>query len=468
MNMKQFLLLILLSFIVFLSVSGQDKRKVEELNSFYEEGYRRSRIGENIDSALFYIKKLALNQEGFSYVQTLMHSGIAGNFFGLETIPKGELERYYLILNKIVSGSDKNLANAAKPLFLCVLAQHNKDDDEILTNLTNEFIKTQLTITKSDFYKNRISMYAFLIYDIISKKEKLKRTSTLLLQAVVNKLKKNLNNINVDTANSLALIEQTIWYRWMYACANFFQAKKALEEKKIKEAGAYYKTASDGIGLWEKRYSVFYFRDMIFIFKKEQYFTDDYFIYLKEYSTNKDDALNALLVETLRNPSKKEALKKYYTTNFPDKDAFDIYWLKSVNNIAHKAPNIHLKTITGSQFSLAEQMGRWLLLDFWGTWCGPCRQEHPDLQKFYQNITTSYPDKISLLTIACRDNEKSVSNYMEQFKYSFPVVMADNAIQKNYHVGSWPSKFLITPQGKYIPISLDVNWVDFVKGYVGL
>ena len=73
-----------------------------------------------------------------------------------------------------------------------------------------------------------------------------------------------------------------------------------------------------------------------------------------------------------------------------------------------------------------------------------------------------------MLTIACRDEEGRVGAYMTENKYSFPVAMAAAAIEATYNVDSYPTKMLITPQGKYIIIPYDIDWIDFIKKYANL
>ncbi len=464
--MKHFLLATL-SFIVLLSASAQDKTNSDvELNSFYKSRFDQHR-GKSVDSAFFYIKKLTSNQKGLSVVSNIVHVGIAGDFFGLVTVHENELEAHSLLLNKASSTVDKRLTSITSPLFLCIQVKKYINDDSKLIYLVNKFIDTQLGT--NSLYENRIATYALIIYDIISQKKALKTSSDKLLRVLASKLKNNLLKKNMDTATSSDLLIKEAWYRWMYACTNYFIANRELRQSKIKEAGAYFKIANKyGPDQWSKINSVYYYRDMIFIFKQERSFNNEYINYLEKYNANKEDAFRILSAESLVDPSMKPALKAYYNANFSDRVSFDMYWLENVNKVAISAPGIDLPTINGLQFSLSEQKGKWVLLDFWGTWCGPCRMEHPDLQKFYEKTITTHPEKISLLTIACRDNKDTVTKYMQQFRYSFPVVMADNVIQKKYQVGGYPSKFLITPQGRYIPISLDVNWVEFVENYVGL
>jgi hypothetical protein len=97
-----------------------------------------------------------------------------------------------------------------------------------------------------------------------------------------------------------------------------------------------------------------------------------------------------------------------------------------------------------------------------------CRQEHPDLQAFYDSTVVQHPGKISLLTIACRDNQEKVLAYMAEKKFSFPVAMAEQNIEKKFAIQSYPTKILITPSGKYITVPINQSWQTFIKKYCDL
>ncbi len=57
---------------------------------------------------------------------------------------------------------------------------------------------------------------------------------------------------------------------------------------------------------------------------------------------------------------------------------------------------------------------------------------------------------------------------MTENKYTFPVAMSDKLVEKSYNINSYPSKILVSPQGKYLVIPFNIDWVDFVKKYADL
>ena len=167
-------------------------------------------------------------------------------------------------------------------------------------------------------------------------------------------------------------------------------------------------------------------------------------------------------------PEYKSSLKEYYSKTSSSAAPFEKYWTAAINKTAKAAPGISLRLLDGKPFSSRKLIGKWVLVDFWGTWCAPCRQEHPDVEKFYQTTVLGNPNTISLITIACKDQPNKVLAYLKEKKYTFPVAMSDDKIEKLYSVEGYPTKVLITPAGKYIIVPFGVDWVNFVKQYIGL
>ena len=346
-----------------------------------------------------------------------------------------------------------------------------RTNEKRLQELLAEFTKTQLST--NDLYTNRVGRYALLIHQIIATKRSLQPAAKQLVAQVTENIKKNQILVDGSTpeAGLRPLLARRSWYRFMYAYLNSVEGNALLANNKIKEAGPYLKTAfeysPDMLDISKGR--GFYY-DMFFLTAQheEPTFRSEYTSYLVKYSTDKQQALNALLSTALLHPSTKDQLKSFYNSNFSDKENFNDYWLKNINLGAKEAPAVSLKQMDGARFTLSDHKNKWVLLDFWGTWCGPCRSEHPDIEKFYKKVNSSYAEKLTMLTIACRDHADDVTSYMNSKKYTFPVAMADGLIEKLYNINSYPSKILISPQGKYLVIPFGIDWVDYIKKYADL
>ncbi len=113
---------------------------------------------------------------------------------------------------------------------------------------------------------------------------------------------------------------------------------------------------------------------------------------------------------------------------------------------AATAPDFTLRTADGKNLRLAEQRGRVVLVNFWATWCAPCRQEMPLLNQLYQKYQGS---GFTLLGVNVDEDSRNAINLATKLGVSFPVLLdADKAVSKRYDLSSMPSTLLIDRDGK--------------------
>lgn len=123
---------------------------------------------------------------------------------------------------------------------------------------------------------------------------------------------------------------------------------------------------------------------------------------------------------------------------------------KSKNNVVDndgtKAPDFTLVSTSGEKISLSNYAGKVVVLDFWATWCGPCRMGVPDLV----SIQKEYKDEVVIIGISL-DNQATVGNvipFMEQYKVNYPVVYGTNEVVVNYgYIQAIPTTFIIDKKG---------------------
>lgn len=114
-------------------------------------------------------------------------------------------------------------------------------------------------------------------------------------------------------------------------------------------------------------------------------------------------------------------------------------------NANDAAPDFALKSTQGSNIRLSEHRGEVILLNFWASWCGPCRQEMPQLDALQQRYS-----KLGFSVVGVNvDKDSALANkLLKDIPVSFPVLFDDTgAVSANYNVSSMPTTVLIDRDG---------------------
>ena len=112
------------------------------------------------------------------------------------------------------------------------------------------------------------------------------------------------------------------------------------------------------------------------------------------------------------------------------------------------APAFSGETTEGEQFNLAAHRGEWVLVNFFATWCGPCRIEHPELVKFAQEHEG---DPVQVVSVAFSDQPDAIREFFAKQGGSWPVVASDTGgIALDYGVTGVPETYIVAPSGLVI------------------
>jgi thiol-disulfide isomerase/thioredoxin len=110
------------------------------------------------------------------------------------------------------------------------------------------------------------------------------------------------------------------------------------------------------------------------------------------------------------------------------------------------APDFELKTTGGEHFRLSENVGKKIIvLNFFATWCGPCRAEMPELNRYFSEHKG---ESFLLLGIDSEERQDRVEEFLKDLKVEFPTGIDQGAIQKQYGVSALPTTVLIGVDGK--------------------
>ena len=111
------------------------------------------------------------------------------------------------------------------------------------------------------------------------------------------------------------------------------------------------------------------------------------------------------------------------------------------------APDFALKDASGRELKLSDYRGKVVLLNFWATWCGPCRIEIPWFKDFQQ----TYKDKgFTVIGVAVDDEGwEVVKPYIAQKQFNYPVVLGTESMEQHYGgIDSLPTTFIIDKEGR--------------------
>lgn len=114
-----------------------------------------------------------------------------------------------------------------------------------------------------------------------------------------------------------------------------------------------------------------------------------------------------------------------------------------------KAPNFSLPDLSGKIINLSDYKGKTIFLNFFATWCPPCREEMPSIEKLYKQ---SSPLNLTVLTVAIdKKGIGPVSRFIEENKYTFKVLLdPKNKAADKYEVKFVPTSFIINRKGEIV------------------
>lgn len=129
------------------------------------------------------------------------------------------------------------------------------------------------------------------------------------------------------------------------------------------------------------------------------------------------------------------------------------------------APDFELELIDGEVVKLSDFQGEKVLLNFWATWCPPCRAEMPDMQKFHEES-----DEGVILAVnfgETKNQMDQVEEFLDEFEVTFSVLKDDeNDVATMYDVAALPTSYFIDPEGRiHDVVKGGINYDSIIKQF---
>lgn len=108
------------------------------------------------------------------------------------------------------------------------------------------------------------------------------------------------------------------------------------------------------------------------------------------------------------------------------------------------APDFALVSLSGEKVSLASLRGEPVVVNFWATWCAPCVEEMPGIQKYYEN----FPNAFEVLAVNADEPEADVRQFVSDMGLTFPVLLdPEGKTQELYRLRGYPTTFFVDAEG---------------------
>ena len=135
------------------------------------------------------------------------------------------------------------------------------------------------------------------------------------------------------------------------------------------------------------------------------------------------------------------------------------------------ATGFEFNDMQGKAQRLSDYKGKWVLVNFWATWCPPCLEEIPDLVDMYNSHQTANisdnSGEISVIGVAMSSPPDSVKAFAKQMEISYPIVLGSDAIAAQIgRIDALPTSYLYDPSGKLVTFQVGMITREAIENYI--
>ena len=117
-----------------------------------------------------------------------------------------------------------------------------------------------------------------------------------------------------------------------------------------------------------------------------------------------------------------------------------------------EAPDFELEYLDGGKRTLSSFRGQVVFLNFWATWCPPCREEMPSMQELHEQLSDS---GLAILAVDLQEPKSAVQKYIDEFELSFHIPLdIDGKVGATYGVRSIPTTYIIDREGMVLAVAI--------------